>query len=44
MELSDKIVQTTIFLGYDSRELMDNMFMIDRFKINEQKFNNSLGL
>ena len=30
-------------LGCDVRELVDRMLTIDRFKINQQKFNNSLG-
>ena len=32
------------FLGCDARELVGKMLMIDRFKINQQKFSNSLKL
>ena len=37
-----KLYELQFFLGYDFRELVGKMFKIDRFKINQWKFNNSL--
>ena len=31
------------FLGCDAEELVGKMMILDRFKINQQKFSNSLG-
>ena len=39
-----KLYELQFFLGYDVGELAGKMFMIDRFKINQQKFSNSLKL
>ena len=39
-----ELYELTIFLGYDARDLVGKMFVIiDRFKINQPKFNNSPG-
>ena len=37
-----KLYKLQFFLGYDDEELVGKMFVIDRFKINQEKFNNSL--
>ena len=38
-----KLYELQFFRGCDARELVGRMLMLDRFKINQQKFNNSLG-
>ena len=38
-----KSYQLQFFLDYDARKHVGKMLMLDRFKINQQKFNNSLG-
>ena len=37
-----ELYELQYFSGHDARELLGKMFMIDKFKINQQKFNNSL--
>ena len=32
-----------LYLDYDARKPMDRMLILDRFMINQHKFNNSLG-
>ena len=39
-----KLYELQFFLDYDVGELVGRMFIIDRFKINQQKFNNSMKL
>ena len=35
-----ELYELQLFLGYDAGKLVGKMFMIDRFKINQEKFNN----
>ena len=39
-----ELYELQIFWDCDARELLGRMSMIDRFKINQQKFSNSLGI
>ena len=38
-----ELYELQFFLSCNARELVGRMLMIDRFKINQQKFGNSLG-
>ena len=39
-----ELCELQFFSSCDARELVEKMFMIDRFRINQQKFNDSLKL
>ena len=39
-----KLYELQFFSGCHTRELKGRMLMINRFKINQQKFSNSLGI